>query len=111
MTKGGAIEYVHWATRTARLLPRLPTGRTCGPVFLADRRAPPSGRRASASGDVWPVTGRGRLSCPRAEYQFKTASAEPEPHRQGWTLHQLRHSALQHRHQHFADPTQWRRPR
>jgi Phage integrase family len=40
-SKGGAIEYVHWATGTARLLPRLLRGRTSGPVFLADRRAPP----------------------------------------------------------------------
>ncbi|MEV0200082.1 site-specific integrase [Nonomuraea sp. NPDC050691] len=117
VSKGGAIEYVHWATPTARLLPRLLAGRTCGPVFLADRRAPSSGRRAPASGDVCPVTGRGRLSYPRAEYLFKTASAELDPHRQGWTLHQLRHSALQHlaqagrtapelqaksRHQHLA---------
>ncbi|MGP4102899.1 tyrosine-type recombinase/integrase [Nonomuraea sp. KM90] len=117
LSKGGAIEYVHWATPTARLLPRLLAGRTCGPVFLADRRAPSSGRRAPASGDVCPVTGRGRLSYPRAEYLFNTASAQLDPHRQGWTLHQLRHSALQHlaqagrtapelqaksRHQHLA---------
>jgi integrase len=117
VSKSGAIEYVHWATPTARLLPRLLAGRTCGPVFLADRRAPSSGRRAPASGDVCPVTGRGRLPYPRAEYLFKTASAELDPHRQGWTLHQLRHSALQHlaqagrtapelqaksRHQHLA---------
>ncbi|MFI6803338.1 tyrosine-type recombinase/integrase [Streptosporangium canum] len=102
-SKGGAIEYVHWATATARLLPRLLTGRTRGPVFLADRRAP--------------VSGRGRLSYPRAEYLFKTASAELDPHGDGWTLHQLRHSALTHlaaagrtapelqaksRHQHLA---------
>lgn len=117
VSKGGAIEYVHWATSTARLLPRLLAGRTMGPVFLADRRAPTSGRRAPAAADIRPVTGRGRLSCPRAEYLFKTASAKLDPHRQGWTLHQLRHSALQHlaqagrtapelqaksRHQHLA---------
>ncbi|TMR90667.1 site-specific integrase [Nonomuraea basaltis] len=117
VSKGGAVEYVHWATATGRMLPRLLSGRTCGPVFLADRRAPSSGRRAPASGDVCPVTGRGRLSYPRAEYLFKTASAELDPHRQGRTLHQLRHSALQHlaqagrtapeiqaksRHQHLA---------
>ncbi|TMR91501.1 site-specific integrase [Nonomuraea basaltis] len=116
-SKGGAIEYVHWATPTARLLPRLLAGRTSGPVFLADRRAATSGRRAPAAADICPVTGRGRLSYPRAEYLFKTASAELDPHRQGWTLHQLRHSALQHlaqagrtapelqaksRHQHLA---------
>ncbi|MFF5212159.1 tyrosine-type recombinase/integrase [Streptosporangium sp. NPDC000396] len=117
VSKGGAIEYVHWATPTARLLPRLLTGRTTGPVFLADRRAPASGPRTPAAADIDPTTGRGRLSYPRAEYLFKTASARLDPHRQGWTLHQLRHSALQHlaqagrtapelqaksRHQHLA---------
>ncbi|MGJ6969555.1 tyrosine-type recombinase/integrase [Streptosporangium sp. G11] len=116
-SKGGALEYVHWATPTARILPRLLAGRTAGPVFLADRRAPTSGPRAPAAADVCPVTGRGRLSYPRAEYLFKTTSAQLDPHRQGWTLHQLRHSALQHlaqagrtapelqaksRHQHLA---------
>ncbi|MER5326849.1 tyrosine-type recombinase/integrase [Streptosporangium roseum] len=95
-SKGGAIEYVHWATATARLLPRLLTDRTRGPVFLADRRAPASGRRVPAAADICPVTGRGRLSYPRAEYLFKTASAELDPHGDGWTLHQLRHSALTH---------------
>ncbi|MBB4942789.1 integrase [Streptosporangium album] len=117
VSKGGAIEYVHWATPTARLLPRLLAGRTSGPVFLADRRAPASGPRTPAAADIDPATGRGRLSYPRAEYLFKTASAQLDPHRQGWTLHQLRHSALQHlaqagrtapelqaksRHQHLA---------
>ncbi|MFI7537870.1 tyrosine-type recombinase/integrase [Streptosporangium sp. NPDC049376] len=116
-SKGGAIEYVHWATPTARLLPRLLAGRTSGPLFLADRRAPTSGPRVPADGDIDPTTRRGRLSYPRAEYLFKTASATLDPHRQGWTLHQLRHSALQHlaqagrsapelqaksRHQHLA---------
>jgi integrase len=70
-SKGGAIEYVHWATGTARLLPRLLRGRTSGPVFLAGRRAPVSGSRAPAEADVCPETGRGRLSYPRAEYLFK----------------------------------------
>jgi site-specific recombinase XerD len=116
-SKGGAIEYVHWATATARLLPRLLRGRTSGPVFLADRRAPTSGSRAPAAADICPETGRGRLSYPRAEYLFKQATATLDPHKKGWTLHQLRHSALQHlaahgrtapelqaksRHQHLA---------
>ncbi|GAA0420698.1 hypothetical protein Acor_83290 [Acrocarpospora corrugata] len=116
-SKGGAIEYVHWATGTARLLPRLLRGRSSGPVFLADRRAPVSGPRAPAAADVCPATGRGRLSYPRAEYLFKQASAALDPHGAGWSLHQLRHSALQHlaqagrtapelqaksRHQHLA---------
>jgi integrase len=116
-SKGGAIEYVHWATGTARLLPRLLRGRTSGPVFLADRRAPASGPRAPAAADICPETGRGRLSYPRAEYLFKPATAALDPHKKDWTLHQLRHSALQHlavdgrtapelqaksRHQHLA---------
>ncbi|MFI6904789.1 tyrosine-type recombinase/integrase [Nonomuraea sp. NPDC050394] len=78
---------------------------------------PTSGQRAPPAADICPVTGRGRLSYPRAEYLFKTASAKLDPHRQGWTSHQLRHSALQHlaqagrtapelqatsRHQHLA---------
>ncbi|KIH96705.1 plasmid multimer resolution protein pmrA [Streptomonospora alba] len=115
--KGGAVEYVHWATPTARLLPRLLAGRTSGPVFLADRRSPAAGSRARALADVDPATGRGRLSYPRAEYLFKQASKRHDPHGDGWTLHRLRHSALTHlaeagrsaaelqaksRHQHLA---------
>ncbi|WP_017577867.1 tyrosine-type recombinase/integrase [Nocardiopsis kunsanensis] len=93
-SKGGAIEYVHWATPTARILPRLLAGRTTGPVYLSDRRSPAAGARARALADVDPTTGRGRLSYPRAEYLFKQASQRHDPHGQGWTLHQLRHSAL-----------------
>ena len=96
VSKGGAIEYVHWATGTARLLPRLIAGRTAGPVFLADRRAATSGPRAPAAADIDPVTGRGRLSYPRAEHLFKIATKDLDPHGAGWTLHQLRHSALTH---------------
>ncbi|MBN1174901.1 MAG: site-specific integrase [Micromonosporaceae bacterium] len=94
--KGGDRAYVHWATPTARLLPRLLRGREQGPVFLADRRAPRGGRRAVADDDVDPGTGRGRLSYPRAEYLFKQASKLHDPHGVGYTLHQLRHSGLTH---------------
>ena len=94
--KGGDTEYLHWATATARLLPRLLAGRTAGPVFLAGRRSPASGKRARALADIDPISGRGRLSYPRAEYLFKQASALHDPHGAGWTLHQLRHSALRH---------------
>jgi site-specific recombinase XerD len=48
--KGGDRTYVHWETPTARLLPRLLAGRTTGPVFLADRRAPAAARRR------WPTS-------------------------------------------------------
>jgi hypothetical protein len=44
ISKAGTIEYVYWATGTARLLPRLLQGRTSGLVFLA-RRASAEGRR------------------------------------------------------------------
>ncbi|GAA2440616.1 hypothetical protein GCM10010191_65660 [Actinomadura vinacea] len=76
VSKGGAIEYVHWATGAARLLPRLLQGRTSGPVFLADRRAPTSGRRAPAAADVCLVTGRAacRIRAP------STCSRPPPPH-------------------------------
>ncbi|MFI6543031.1 tyrosine recombinase XerC [Streptomyces prunicolor] len=95
-SKGGATQYVHWATGTDRLLPRLLRGRTSGPLFLADRRAPAAGPLVPVVADVCPVTGRGRLSYPRAEYLFKQATAALDPHGTGWDLHQLRHSALQH---------------
>jgi len=46
----------------------------------------------SATVDVCPVTGRGRLSYERAEYLFKRHSRRISG--TGLTLHQLRHSAL-----------------
>lgn len=83
--KGGGAERIYWATGTARLLPRLLGDRTIGPVFLADR--PP--RTPVAKNDADPVSGRARLSYRRAAEIFSMASG-------GWTLHQLRHSALTH---------------
>jgi integrase/recombinase XerD len=58
-----------------------------GPVFLTDRR--PSVQRAPAAVDLCPHTGRARLSYRRAQELFCEVTA-------GWTLHQLRHSALTH---------------
>jgi integrase/recombinase XerD len=86
-SKGGDIELLHFQTGSARLLPRLIAGRTSGPVFLTDRRPAPG--RAPATVDVCPLTGRARLSYRRAEEIFRAASG-------GWTLHQLRHSAITH---------------
>lgn len=40
--KGGARDVIVWQTGTARLVPRLLTGRKTGPVFLTDRKARPS---------------------------------------------------------------------
>jgi integrase len=84
-SKGGAIEWVFWQTGTALLLPRLLTGRSSGPVFLADRRP----TRAVSGVDQCPLTGRARLSYRRAAELFSGTSP-------GSTLHQLRHSALTH---------------
>jgi integrase len=86
-SKGGDIDWLHFQTGAARLLPRLVGRRTRGPLFLADRRPVPA--RAPATVDRCPETGRGRLSYRRAEALFREASG-------GWTLHQLRHSALTH---------------
>ena len=100
--KGSAVDIIVWQTGTARLLPRLLDGRTRGPVFLTDRRA----RVALAAADLDPATGRARLSYRRAEEIF-TETTKPLAHPDitdpdllaaapGWTLHDLRHSALTH---------------
>jgi integrase len=83
--KGGAVDVVVWQTDTARLLPRLLDGRRSGPVFLTERRA----RMPLAAVDVDQARGAARLSYRRAAELF-------EQYTGGWTLHQLRHSALAH---------------
>jgi integrase len=84
-SKGGDLELVHFQSGSARLLPRLLAGRRHGPVFLTDRAAP----AGTPSLDVCPVTGRARLSYRRAAALFAKYTG-------GWTLHQLRHSAITH---------------
>jgi integrase len=84
--KGGGREVVHWQAHAARLLLRLLAGREVGPVFLTHRAR--SARNTPASVDLCPVTGRARLSYRRAAEAFTEAT--------GYTLHQLRHSALTH---------------
>ncbi len=85
--KGGATDVLHWATGTARLLPKVIDGRTSGPLFLSERAPVPS--RAPTRADLDASTGRARLSYRRAAEVFTATSA-------GATLHQLRHSALIH---------------
>ncbi|MFI7470190.1 sigma-70 family RNA polymerase sigma factor [Nonomuraea sp. NPDC049646] len=75
---------ITWGDGAAALLEELVAGRTCGPLFLADRRPAPA--RTPDPADLCPETGRGRLSYERAEYLFKRASG-------GYTLHQLAASA------------------
>ncbi len=86
-SKGGDTEWLHLQSGSARLLPRLIVGRPSGPLFLAERRPAPG--RMPAAADLCPYARRGRLSYRRAEELFVAASG-------GWTLHQLRHSALTH---------------
>jgi integrase len=87
-SKGGDVEWLYFQTASTRLLPRLIAGRPSGPLFLAGLAPAPG--RAPAAADICPHTGRARLSYRRAAEIFKAASAA------GWTLHQLRHSALTH---------------
>jgi len=88
--KGGDTDWLHFQSGSARLLPRVIADRRAGPIFLAERRPAPA--RTPAAVDLCPVTGRGRLSYERAEYLFKQNSFKVDG--KGWTLHQLRHSAL-----------------
>lgn len=81
-SEGGAIDWVFWQTGATQLLLRLIGDWRGGPLFLADRRP----TRAVASLD--PTTGRVRLSDRRAADLFASST--------GWTLHQLRHSAVTH---------------
>ncbi|MCE0486374.1 tyrosine-type recombinase/integrase [Ornithinimicrobium sediminis] len=85
--KGGDIDTLHFATRTARLLPKIIDGRAHGPLFRT--HTPYGGTRVVAAADTCPDTGRGRLSYDQAQAIFKEAS-------RGRTLHQLRHSAITH---------------
>ena len=88
--KGGARDLIAWQTGTARLLPRLLSGRKTGPVFLTDRKARPT----VAKSDVDPSTQRGRLSYRRAA---ELLEAHTDHYDDGpCTLHQLRHSRLTH---------------
>lgn len=88
--KSGDRDWLHFQSGSARLVPRLIGDREVGPLFLSDRRPAPA--RTPATVDICPVTGRGRLSYERAEYLFKQHSLKLT--NKGWTLHQLRHSAL-----------------
>jgi hypothetical protein len=76
---------------TARPLPRLIKGRTCGPAFITHRRPGPG--KAVADRDICPDTGLARLSYGRVLLDAATAVDGP---RTGWDLHEIRHSGLTH---------------
>ncbi|MBX7466629.1 hypothetical protein CG740_35210 [Streptomyces sp. CB01201] len=92
-TKERAVGPLSWGPGTARLLPMLLAGRTAGPVFVTDRRAP----AATPAADRCPVTGRGRLSYRRAAELFTAATRPLDPAGRGWTLLALRNRAPRNR--------------
>lgn len=87
------LETVYWDAGTARLLPRLLKGRTCGPVFCARRRPGPG--KVLSPRDVCPDTGFARLSYGQARALLDAHTALQGPGI-GWDLHEFRHSALTH---------------
>lgn len=89
--KAGAVEYVFWQTRVARLLPRLIGKRERGPLFVTERKA----RLPMAAGDLDPATGQARLSYRRA--------AELLGKYFGIRAHQLKHSKINHELDHGTD--------
>jgi integrase len=87
------LETVYWDARTARLLPRLLKGRSCGPVFVTHRRPGPG--KVVSPRDVCPDTGLARLSYGQARALLDEHTALRGPGT-GWDLHEYRHSALTH---------------
>jgi len=83
--------WIRWRDGTSQLLSWLLAGRTCGPVFLTDRRAP------AGAADVCPVTGRARMSYRRAAEIFTAATRPLDPGGRGWTLGQLRQAGREAR--------------
>jgi integrase len=83
---GGPRTAIQWQETTSQVLRWLLAGRTWGPVFLTDRKAPAQ----AAAADVCPVTGRARMSYRRAAEIFTALTLPLDPAGRGWTLHQLR---------------------
>jgi hypothetical protein len=88
---GAAVRgWIRWRDGTSQLLRWLLAGRTDGPVFLTQRRAPAWADPA----DVCPVSRRARMSYRRAAEIFSTVTRPLDPAGQGWTLSQLRQAGL-----------------
>jgi integrase/recombinase XerD len=83
---------VEWREGTSQLLRWLLAGRTWGPVFVTDRRAP---ARAAAA-NVVRLTGRARMSYRRAAEIFTTFTRPLDTDGRGWTLHQLSAAGRMH---------------
>jgi integrase len=84
-TDGGSRTGIEWEGTTGQILRWLLSGRTWGPVFLTDRRAP----AGTAPADVCPLTGQARMSYRRAAEIFAALTRPLDPSGRGWTLHQL----------------------
>jgi len=82
---GGSRSDIEWQGATSQILRWLLSGRTWGPVFLTDRRAP----ARTAPADVCPLTGQARMSYRRAAEIFAALTRPLDPAGRGWTLHQL----------------------
>lgn len=78
-----------WSPQTSQVLRWLLAGRTYGPTFVTDRKAP----ARTPAADRCPVTGRGRVSYRRAEEMFTTLTRPLDPAGCGWTLHQLQRAS------------------
>jgi hypothetical protein len=76
---------IEWREGTSQLLRWLLAGRTWGPVFVTDRRAPAH----AVVADVCRVTGQARMSYRRAAEIFTTVTRPLDTGGHGWTLHQL----------------------
>jgi len=85
--------WIHWRDSTGQLLRLLIAGRSEGPVFLTDRKAPARAVRT----DVCPFTGRARMSYRRAAEIFGAATRPLDAQGRGWTLGQLRQAGLKAR--------------
>jgi integrase len=80
---------IEWREATSQVLRWLLAGRTWGPVFVTDRRAPAQ----AAVADVCRVTGQARMSYRRAAEIFTALTRPLDGTGRGWTLHQLSASA------------------
>jgi len=76
---------IEWQETTSQILRWLLSGRTWGPVFLTDRKAP----ARTPAADVCPLTGQARMSYRRAAEIFVALTRPLDPAGRGWTLHQL----------------------
>jgi hypothetical protein len=86
----GSPASIEWQGATSQVLRWLLSGRTWGPAFLTDRKAPAQ----TGSADVCPLTGQARMSYRRAAEIFTGLTRPLDPAGRGWTLHQL--SAAEH---------------